>query len=77
LGFGTEQYQFVLFDTNAQRDSPYGSSIGHHKKIPHGKAMLRRLSDRKEVIPVVGDATSTNLEEAIDRRVKETQQHKY
>jgi hypothetical protein len=39
--------------------------------------MLGQLSDRKEVVPIAGDATNTNLEEAIDWRVKETQQHEY
>jgi hypothetical protein len=39
--------------------------------------MLEQLFDRKEVVLVAGDATNTNLKEAIDRRVKETQQHEY
>jgi hypothetical protein len=77
LGFDTKRYQFILFDTSAQHDSPCGSSIERHGKIPHGKTMLEQLFDRKEVVLVAGDATNTNLEEAIDRRVKETQQHEY
>jgi hypothetical protein len=77
LGFDTEWYQFVLFDTSAQHDSPYGSSIGRHGKIPHGKTMLGQLSDKKEVVSIADDATSMNFDEAIDRRINETQQHKF
>jgi hypothetical protein len=39
--------------------------------------MLEELSDRKEAASVAGNATSTNIGGAIDRRVKETQQHEY
>jgi hypothetical protein len=37
--------------------------------------MLEHLPDQEMVASVAGDATSMNLEEAIDWRVKETQQH--
>jgi hypothetical protein len=39
--------------------------------------MLEELSDQKEVAPVAENATSTNLGDVIDRRVKEAHQHEY
>jgi hypothetical protein len=75
MRFGTEWYQSVVFGTSTQYDSLYGLLIGDHKIILRGKTMLEHLPGREIVASVVGDATSMNLEEAIDRRVKETQQH--
>jgi hypothetical protein len=39
--------------------------------------MSEEPSDRKETASAVGNATGTNLEGAIDRRVNETRQHEY
>jgi hypothetical protein len=77
LRFGTEQYQSVTFGTSAQHGSLYRSSIRHRRATLRGKTMLEHLSDRKIMVPITGDATNTNLGDAIDQRVKETQQHEY
>jgi hypothetical protein len=39
--------------------------------------MLEELFDRREAASVAGNAISTNLGNAIDRRVKEAHQHEY
>jgi hypothetical protein len=39
--------------------------------------MPEELADRKEAASTVGNATGTNLEGVIDRRVNETRQHEY
>jgi hypothetical protein len=70
LRLGTDRYQINSSGSNAQHNSPYGSLIGQHKKIPYDETMLGQLSDRNEVVSVAGATSSTNLGAYIDRRVR-------
>jgi hypothetical protein len=75
LGFGTRQYQSFLCDTSTQYDSPYWSLIRYHKMIPWREMMLEHLPDRKIVASIAGDTISTDLNEAVNRSVKELEMH--
>jgi hypothetical protein len=77
LRFGTEWYQFVPFGTRAQHDSPYRSSIRHRETTSRGETTPEELSDRKKAASVADDTTSANIEDSIDRRIKEMHQHEY
>jgi hypothetical protein len=77
LRLGTEWYQIGLSDTNAQYNSPYGSSIKRRRKFSLGEATPEKLSDRKTVASITGIVTSMNLGVSIDRGVKESQQDDY
>jgi hypothetical protein len=77
LLFDTERYQSVSSGTSMQHYLPYRLSIRHHGRFSRDETMLEHILDRKEVVSVTGDTTSANIEDSIDRRIKEMHQHEY